>query len=80
MIVETGHFALVLALAMALVQATVPLWGSMRRDAALMRVAAPVAMMQFALIALSFGILTYAHVASDFSLVNVVENSHSTSR
>ena len=78
MIVETGHFALVLALAMALVQATVPLWGSMRRDAALMRVAAPVAMMQFALIALSFGILTYAHVASDFSLVNVVENSHST--
>ena len=78
MIVETGHFALVLALAVALVQAFVPMWGALRRDAALMRVAAPAALTQFALIALAFGILAYAHVVSDFSLVNVVENSHST--
>ena len=78
MIIETGHFALVLALALALVQAVVPLWGSLRRDAALMSVAAPVALMQFGLIALSFCVLAYGHMVSDFSVVNVVENSHST--
>ncbi len=77
MIVETGHYALVLALALALVQSCLPLWGVARRDAQLMAVAPPVAVMQFILIAASFGALTYAHVVSDFSLANVIENSHS---
>ena len=77
MIVETGHYALVLALALALVQSVVPVWGSRTRDAALMAVAPPVAVMQFLLIATAYAALTYAHVVSDFSLVNVVENSHS---
>ena len=39
MIVETGHFALVLALALALAQAIVPFAGARLRDASLMRVA-----------------------------------------
>ncbi|HWG03975.1 MAG TPA: heme lyase CcmF/NrfE family subunit [Beijerinckiaceae bacterium] len=77
MIVETGHYALVLALALALVQSFVPIWGSRTRDAALMNIAPPVALMQFALVAVAYLALTYAHVVSDFSLVNVVENSHS---
>ncbi|MDB5569054.1 MAG: cytochrome c assembly protein [Hyphomicrobiales bacterium] len=77
MIVETGHYALVLAFALALVQGTIPLWGSLAGDRALMAVAAPASIMQFLLTALSFGALTYAYVVSDFSLVNVVENSHS---
>jgi cytochrome c-type biogenesis protein CcmF len=77
MIVETGHYALVLALALALVQSFVPIWGSWTRDAALMRIAPPVALMQFVLVATAYAALTYAHVVSDFSLVNVVENSHS---
>ena len=41
MIVETGHFALVLALVVALIQATVPLVGAWRGDAAAMAVARP---------------------------------------
>jgi cytochrome c-type biogenesis protein CcmF len=77
MIVETGHFALILALAVALAQAIVPFVGARRGDAALMRVARPAAIVQLLLIALSYGALTYAHVVSDFSLVNVIENSHS---
>jgi cytochrome c-type biogenesis protein CcmF len=78
MIVETGHYALVLALSVALIGAFVPLWGVVRRDAALLTVAVPLALTQFALVSLSFWALSYAHLVSDFSLVNVVENSHST--
>jgi len=78
MIVETGHFALVLALALALAQAIIPFIGARLADDALMRVARPAAIAQFLLVALAYGALTYAHVVSDFSLVNVIENSHST--
>ncbi|PJF08166.1 heme lyase CcmF/NrfE family subunit [Pseudorhodobacter sp. MZDSW-24AT] len=76
MIVEFGHFALVLALAVAVVQMVVPMWGAYRRNAALMAVAEPAAMIQFVLVAASFAALTYAFVVSDFSLVLVVQNSH----
>jgi cytochrome c-type biogenesis protein CcmF len=77
MIVETGHYALVLALALAIVQFAIPFAGARLGDAALMRVARPTAIAQFLFVALSYGALTYAHVVSDFSLVNVIENSHS---
>ncbi len=78
MIVEVGHYALVLALALSLMQAVLPFWGARTHDARLMATARPAAMTQFALVALSYAALTYAHVVSDFSLVNVVENSAST--
>src|SRR5215470_16741796 len=74
---ELGHYALVLALGLALVQAIVPMWGARVRDPALMRVAVPTALAQFAFVALSFAALTACYVRSDFSLVNVVDNSHS---
>ena len=77
MIVEVGHYALVLALAIALMQTILPFWGARARDARLMAVARPTALTQFAFVALSYAALTYAHVASDFSLANVVENSNS---
>ena len=77
MIVEIGHYALVLALALAIVQGLAPLVGAIRRDAPLMAMAQPAAVMQFLLIALSFAALTQAYVTSDFSVVNVFENSHS---
>ncbi|PNG26055.1 heme lyase CcmF/NrfE family subunit [Methylocella silvestris] len=77
MIVETGHYALVLALALALVNSVLPIWGSLAGDRRLMAVAPPVAIMSFLLIGYSYFALTYAHVTSDFSLLNVVENSHS---
>jgi len=78
MFVETGHYALVLALALALVQSVLPMWGAVRRDDTLMGTAVPVSLGQLALIAYSFACLTEAHVASDFSLLNVIENTHST--
>jgi cytochrome c-type biogenesis protein CcmF len=77
MIAETGHYALVLALALALIQSVVPVAGVRLRDVALMNVARSTALMQFAFAALSFAALTWLHVTSDFSVVNVYENSHS---
>jgi cytochrome c-type biogenesis protein CcmF len=77
MIAELGHYALVLALGLALVQASVPIWGARTRDPALMAVGTSTALAQFAFVALSFAALTWCHVASDFSLLTVFENSHS---
>jgi cytochrome c-type biogenesis protein CcmF len=78
MIDELGHFALVLALGVALVQMIVPMIGAHRRDASLMAVAQPAALAQLALIAIVFATLVYAFVTSDFSLVLVNDNSHTT--
>src|SRR4029077_7387335 len=77
MIAEVGHYALVLALALALIQSVVPLIGARTRDGALMAVAEPAALAQFGLVALSFVMLVSCYVASDFSVRNVFENSHS---
>ena len=77
MIVETGHFALVLAFVLACVQAIVPVWGAARRDAGMMAVAPNAALAQFAFIAIAYAALTQAHLSSDFSVINVIENSHS---
>ena len=77
MIVEMGHYALVLALGLALIQAVVPAIGARRGDDTLMGVAAATAPMQFFFVALAFGALTAAYVTSDFSVLNVFENSHS---
>src|SRR4051812_31210618 len=43
-----------------------------------MGVAGPAALAVFGCVALSFAALVYGHAVSDFSIVNVVENSHST--
>src|ERR1700712_3947199 len=77
MIAEIGHYALVLALGLALIQSVVPIIGARNHDDALMGVAGPSALAQFAFVALSFLSLVSCHVDSDFSVVNVFENSHS---
>ena len=77
MTVELGHYALILALALAFVQMTVPLWGSLARDPALMRVGRMAAWASFGFVAFSYAALTMAYVNSDFSVLNVVMNSHS---
>ncbi|MGR3662942.1 MAG: heme lyase CcmF/NrfE family subunit [Paracoccaceae bacterium] len=76
MLVELGHFALILAFMVAIVQAVVPMIGAARGNRALMGVAEPAAFVQFLLIAFSFAVLTHAFVVSDFSLRLVVANSH----
>ena len=75
--VETGHFALVLAFALALVQSLVPLVGARTGNERMMAVGGPVALTGFAMTALSFAALTVAYAQSDFSVANVWENSHS---
>jgi cytochrome c-type biogenesis protein CcmF len=77
MIAELGHYALVLALALALVQASVPMVGACTNDPVLMAVAGPTAVAQFCFIAIAFAALMTCYVRSDFSVVNVFENSHS---
>ncbi len=77
MIAEIGHFALVLAIAVALVQSVVPVWGARRLDGRMMAVAPVAAVTQFLLVGVAFAALTQAYISSDFSLLNVVENSHS---
>jgi cytochrome c-type biogenesis protein CcmF len=77
MIAEAGHYALVLALGLALIQSTVPMLGARWRDPALMNVARSAALAQFAFVAASFAALVTLHVTSDFSVANVFENSHS---
>ena len=76
MSVELGHFCLVLALALGLAQATIPLLGARRNDAAMMAVGVSTALGVFAMIALSFAALANAYLNSDFSLSTVFENSH----
>ncbi|MFO7477637.1 MAG: heme lyase CcmF/NrfE family subunit [Methyloceanibacter sp.] len=77
MIAETGHYALILALGVAFVQAALPLIGARLRDPQLAAVAVPAAQVQFILVAISFIALTTAYVTSDFSVLNVWQNSHS---
>ncbi len=77
MIIELGHYALVLALATALIVSILPAVGARRGDVSMMDIAPVGAIVMFLLVAFSFGVLTYAYVASDFSVFNVWANSHS---
>ena len=77
MIPELGHYALVLALLVALYQSVAPLWAAARGHAAVMETAVPAAQSQFILVATAFAALTYAYVTSDFTVANVAANSHS---
>ncbi|WP_407159825.1 heme lyase CcmF/NrfE family subunit [Bradyrhizobium sp. STM 3557] len=77
MIAETGHYALVLALGLALIQSVIPMVGARLRDPALMNVARSAALAQLVFALTSFALLVTLHVTSDFSVANVFENSHS---
>jgi cytochrome c-type biogenesis protein CcmF len=76
-VAELGHYALVLALALALIQSSVPLWGAARGDARLMAVAPATALAGFLYVVLAFAALMALYVMSDFSVENVWQNSHS---
>ena len=78
MIVELGHFALVLALLVAIFQMVVPAWGARVRDRELMATAEPAALCQLGLLLFAFLALMHTYVTSDFSVASVASNSHST--
>jgi cytochrome c-type biogenesis protein CcmF len=77
MIPEIGHYALVLALVLAIVQGSLPLYGVRRGDIAIMRTGISAAIGQLAFVLIAFALLMTAYLQSDFSVVNVYENSHS---
>ncbi len=77
MLNEIGHFTLLLAFCVALIQATIPLFGAHKGRIDLMAIAESAANLQFALLLASFSALTHAFVTSDFSVKLVVLNSHS---
>ncbi len=76
MFVELGHFALILAFAISLVQSVVPLVGAHKGWRGWMHAAHPMATTQLLLVAFSYAALTWAFVTSDFSLELVINNSH----
>ena len=77
MIPEIGQFSLILALCMAMVQATVPIWGAATGNLSMMAVAKPAARGQFVLVLLAFCCLGYAFAVKDFSVLYVASNANS---
>ena len=75
MIPELGHFALALAVALATAQAVLPLWGAHIRDSRLIGAAPALALGQLIALAAAYGALVWSSIVSDFTVLNVVENS-----
>ncbi|HEY5632799.1 MAG TPA: heme lyase CcmF/NrfE family subunit [Burkholderiaceae bacterium] len=76
MIPELGHFALVLAMPLALLTGVLALLGAWRHDARMMAVAAPASIAQFALVAFAFGCLISIFVDNDFSVALAATHSN----
>ncbi|HEY6121285.1 MAG TPA: heme lyase CcmF/NrfE family subunit [Pyrinomonadaceae bacterium] len=77
MIPEIGLFALIIALLLALTQATIPLLGAARNNRSWIALAAPAGQAQFIFVAIAFGCLAYSFITNDFSVLNVATNSNS---
>jgi cytochrome c-type biogenesis protein CcmF len=77
MIPELGQFALTLALMTAVVQGILPILGASRNNSVWMRSATATATLQSILIAIAFAALMRSFIVSDFTVINVVENSNS---
>ncbi|HWQ95595.1 MAG TPA: heme lyase CcmF/NrfE family subunit [Gammaproteobacteria bacterium] len=77
MIPEIGQLALLLALAVALVQGTLPIAGAARGRADWMALAHPAAQTQCLLVVIAFGCLAASFLQNDFSVLYVASNSNS---
>ena len=76
MIPELGHFALIIAFVVAIVQSIVPLIGAARNDAALISLARPAALAQFLFVGLAYASLTHSFIVHDFSVLYVSQHSN----
>src|SRR2546426_8335058 len=77
MIPEIGQFALIIALLLAITQASLPMLGAARGNRSWMAVAVPAGQAQFIFVAIAFGCLAYSFITNDFSVLNVATNSNS---
>ena len=76
MIPELGHFALIIAFAISIVQSIVPIIGAAKNDRSLMALARPAALTQFLFVGLAYASLTYAFINFDFSVLYVSNHSN----
>ena len=76
MIPEIGHFALVLALCLAVVLAIFPLAGSLTRTPSWVAMARPLAWGQITFLTIAFLCLVQAFLTDDFSVAYVAQNSN----
>ncbi|WP_373090376.1 heme lyase CcmF/NrfE family subunit [Zhongshania sp.] len=77
MIVELGHFALILGFCFALVLAVIPLWGVQRGDQMAMAAARYLSFAQFLFTTIATVCLVYAFMTDDFSVDIVAAQSNS---
>ena len=77
MIPELGHFALILALCVALVQGTLPLFGAHQQRPRWIALARPAAVAQTVLMGAAFGCLITAFIDNDFTVLYVAQHSNS---
>ena len=77
MIPEFGHFALIVALSLAVVLTVVPLWGAWQRNVAAMALAPSLAIGMLVFVGISFTVLCVAFLQDDFSVKVVASNSNS---
>ena len=76
MVAEIGHFSLILALLMAVIQGVLPIIGAYRLTGGWVAVAKPSAYGQLLFMLISYGCLTYAFLVHDFSVLYVANNSN----
>lgn len=76
MIPELGHFALIIAFAISIIQSVVPLIGAAKNDSALVAMARPAALAQFLFVGLAYAALTHAFIVHDFSVLYVSQHSN----
>ncbi len=78
MIPELGHFALMLALCLALLQTVLPIAGAARGIPSWIAVAKPLAMTQVLFVTLAYASLTYSFIVNDFSVLYVSQHSNTS--
>ena len=77
MIPEIGHFALILALCVSIIQGVLPLIGAQQGRREWLILARPATQISFALLTISFGVLAWCFYVNDFSVLYVAEHSNS---
>lgn len=77
MMVELGHFALIISLVMAVLLSVLPLLGAVKHHNVLMNSARPLSWGLFLMLAFSFGVLVWAFYSNDFTVSYVANNSNS---
>jgi cytochrome c-type biogenesis protein CcmF len=77
MIPEFGHYALILALCIAIIQGTLPLVGAHQSRREWIMLARPAAQTVFLLLGIAFVILAWSFYSNDFSVLYVAEHSNS---